>query len=154
MGSGSWAAVKATEVHAASPGGTTIVAGATVFAELAEQLGAGDVMGQADLALSNALASSMSRPALKVFAALPHLGDTAFLSLLCAAVAMALLALGRRQLAVGWLVAVTGSGLWHARLRVASTVAGALALANSARRGSSRFYGRGQSRLPGGALCE
>jgi hypothetical protein len=35
MGSGSLAAVKATEVHAASPGGTTIVAGATVFAELA-----------------------------------------------------------------------------------------------------------------------
>jgi undecaprenyl-diphosphatase len=52
---------------------------------------------------------------LNVFAALTHLGDTALLSVLCAAVAIALLALGRRQLAVGWLVAVTGSGLWHAR---------------------------------------
>lgn len=94
-----------------------IVVGSGVFAELAEQLGAGEVMGQADLALSDALITHMWRPALKVFAGLTHLGDTAFLSMLCIAVAIALLALGRRRLAVGWVVAMAGNGVLSLALK-------------------------------------
>jgi undecaprenyl-diphosphatase len=94
-----------------------IVVGAGVFAELAEQLGAGEAMGRADLALSGALTSSMSRPALKVFAALTQLGDTTTLTVLGIAVAIALLALGQRRLAVGWVVAVAGNGVLNLALK-------------------------------------
>jgi membrane-associated phospholipid phosphatase len=98
-------------------GFAVIVAGAGVFAELAEQLGAGEAMGQVDLALSDALTSGMSRPALQVFAALTHFGDTTTLTVLCIAVAIALLALGRRRLAVGWVVSVAGNGVLNLALK-------------------------------------
>jgi undecaprenyl-diphosphatase len=94
-----------------------IVVGARVFAELAEQLGAGEAMGPADLALSDALISSMSRPVLHVFAALTRLGDTTTLTVLCIAGAIALLARRQRRLAVGWVAAVAGNGVLNLALK-------------------------------------
>src|SRR5665647_1008656 len=87
-----------------------ILAGAGVFALLARQLGAGEALSRADQALTDALRVSMPRPALQVFATLTHLADTATLTGLCIVMALALIALGRRWLALGWVVALAGNG--------------------------------------------
>ena len=94
-----------------------IVVGAGVFAALAGQLDAGDGLSRADQALVDALRTSVPRPALQVFAALTHLGDTATLTGLCIGIAIALVALGRRWLALGWVAAVAGNGLLNHTLK-------------------------------------
>ena len=94
-----------------------ILAGAGIFAELAGQLEPGEELGQADQALTDALRASVPQPALHVFAALTHLGDTATLTGLCIGVAIALVALGRRWLALGWVVALAGNGLLNQTLK-------------------------------------
>jgi undecaprenyl-diphosphatase len=94
-----------------------IVVGAGVFAELAEQLGAGEALRQADAAFIDALTLSVPRPALQVFGAVTHLGDTATLTALCIAVALALSAVGRHRLAVGWVVAVAGNSVLNFALK-------------------------------------
>jgi len=98
-------------------GFAVIVAGGWVFAELAEQLGADRHLGRADQALTDALSDSVPSTALQVFAGLTHLGDTATLTLLCISVAIALLAAGRRGLALGWVAAVAGNGLLNTTLK-------------------------------------
>ena len=98
-------------------GFATVVAGAWVFAELAEQLGAGPALGRADQAFTDALSASVPQPALQVFAALTHLGDTATLIGLCSGVAIGLVALGRRGLALGWIAAVAGNGVLNTALK-------------------------------------
>ena len=60
-----------------------ILACAGGFVELAGQLKAGETLGRADQALTDALGASMPRPALQAFAALTRLGDTATISVLC-----------------------------------------------------------------------
>lgn len=50
-------------------------------------------------------------PALQVFFALTHFGDTNTLAALCIAIALVLIACGRRGFAFGWVVAVAGNGL-------------------------------------------
>jgi membrane-associated phospholipid phosphatase len=87
------------------------------LAELAAQLNAGEILGRADQALTDALRTSVPRPALQVFAALTHLGDTATLTGLCIGIAIALIALGRCWLALGWVAAVAGNGLLNHTLK-------------------------------------
>lgn len=94
-----------------------ILAGAGVFALLAWQLGPGEALSRADQALTDALQVSMPRPALQVFATLTHLADTATLTGLCIVMALALIALGRRWLALGWVVALAGNGLLNQTLK-------------------------------------
>lgn len=94
-----------------------IVAGAWVFAELAEALQAPARVGRADQALTEAVRLSVSPNALQVFAALTHLADTATLTVLGIAVALGLVALGRRWLALGWVAAVGGNGLLNHTLK-------------------------------------
>jgi membrane-associated phospholipid phosphatase len=98
-------------------GFAVIVSGAWVFAELAEQLVADGSMGRADQALTDALLASVAQPALRGFAALTHLADTATLTGLCVVVATALIASGRRWLAFAWVVAVAGNGVLNQTLK-------------------------------------
>ena len=94
-----------------------IVAGASVFAELAEELGTGDEMARADQALTDALRRSVPAAAIHVFAVLTRLGDTATLVVLCVLVATVLLVRGRPWLALGWVCAVGGNGLLNQTLK-------------------------------------
>lgn len=100
-----------------SVGFSVILVGAVVFAALAGQLGAGEELGRADQALTDALRVNIPPSALPVFAALTHLGDTATLTGLCIGIAIALVALGRRWLALGWVVTVAGNGLLNQTLK-------------------------------------
>ncbi len=91
--------------------------GAGLFVALAGQLDAAEKLGRADQALTGALRASVPKLASQIFAALTHLGDTATLTGLCIGVAIVLLALGRRWLALGWVVAVAGNGLLNDTLK-------------------------------------
>jgi undecaprenyl-diphosphatase len=98
-------------------GVAVVLIGTGVFAALAGQLHAQEELGQADLALTGALRASVPPWALQVFAALTHLGDTATLTGLCIGMAIALVALGRRGLALGWVAAIAGNGLLNQTLK-------------------------------------
>ena len=93
------------------------LAGAGVFDLLARQLGAGEALSRADQALTDALRLSMPQAELHVFATLTHLADTATLTGLYIVVALALITLGRRWLALGWVVALAGNGLLNQTLK-------------------------------------
>jgi undecaprenyl-diphosphatase len=88
-----------------------------VFAELAGHLGAGKVLGQADQAFTSALRASVPRLALVVFAAFTWFGNTVPLIGLVIGIAIALVALGRRWLALVWVVAVVGNTLLNLTLK-------------------------------------
>lgn len=85
--------------------------GVGVFSGLASLLAAGGVPGWSDQAFTEVLRAGTPAPALHVFAALTHLGDTVTLAALCIAIALVLIAVGRRGFAFGWVVAVAGNGL-------------------------------------------
>lgn len=94
-----------------------ILAGTAVFAGLATQLGAAQALVRADQALTDALDTSVAPLTQQVFAALTHLADTATLTVLCIGMAIALIARGRRGLALGWVVALAGNGLLNQTLK-------------------------------------
>lgn len=94
-----------------------LLLGAGFFAVLAGKLDMGLELGRADQVFADALRAHVQPAALPVFALLTHLADTAILTGLCIAVAMALVALGRPALAVGWVVAVAGNGLLNDSLK-------------------------------------
>ena len=98
-------------------GFAVIVAGAWGFAELAGKLGVGRTLGRADQALSDGVHASVPAAALRAFAMLTHLADTATLTGLCIVVAIALVAAGRRGLAFGWVAAVAGNGVLNSTLK-------------------------------------
>lgn len=99
------------------PGLLVIVAGASIFAALASQLGAGQAMRHADQAIAAALRTGVPQAVRDVFAALTHLADTATLTALCVAVALVLGARRRFALASGWVFAVGGNGLLNQMLK-------------------------------------
>jgi undecaprenyl-diphosphatase len=109
------------EVGTAAIGAAAIAAGAGAFAALAVLLDTGPALASADQALADALHASLAPPVLKVFAVLTHLGDVATLTALCLGVAVALVACGRRGLALGWVVAVAGNGVLNEGLKRAFT---------------------------------
>jgi undecaprenyl-diphosphatase len=96
---------------------TLIVLGIFVFAELAGALGAQAGLGRADRAFTTALHDSVAAPAVRAFAVVTHFGDTATLTGLCVAVAIALVALGRWGLMIGWVAAVAGNGVLNIALK-------------------------------------
>ena len=98
-------------------GAILVLLGAVVFAGLASQISEGSALGQADQALANALGAKLAGPALQVFAALTHLGDTATLTGLCIGLALTLVVAGRHGLALGWVTAVAGNGLLNQALK-------------------------------------
>ena len=95
----------------------TLLLGVGFFTVLAGELVVGPELGLADQVFADALRAHVQPSALPVFALLTHLADTALLTGLCIGVAMALVALGRPGLAVGWVVAVAGNGLLNDSLK-------------------------------------
>lgn len=100
-----------------TPGLLVIVAGASIFAALASQLGEGQAMRHADQAIAYALRTGVPQAVRDVFAVLTHLADTATLTALCVAVALVLCARRRFALASGWVFAVAGNGLLNTTLK-------------------------------------
>ena len=98
-------------------GFAVIVACSWVFVELAEGLGMQRSMGLIDQTLTDAMRLHVPITVLQVFAAITRLGDTATLTVLCAAVALALLLAGRRRFAFVWVLAVAGNGVLNSVLK-------------------------------------
>lgn len=98
-------------------GFAVLVAAAAVFAEIAEVLGDGPRAGQLDQLFSDALRGSTASWALQVFAWITRLGDTAILATWGGGVATVLLLRGRRWLALGWVLAVSGNALLNTTLK-------------------------------------
>ena len=101
-------------------GFAVIVAGALLFAELAEQLadaGAAQRIGTLDTLLSAAVGSHLNASARQVFAAITHLADTATLTGLTVVVAALLLAFQHRWLALAYVAAVAGNALLNVTLK-------------------------------------
>jgi membrane-associated phospholipid phosphatase len=94
-----------------------IVACAALFAEIAEALHAQAALGAADQVIADAVRVGVPAWALGGFAAVTRLGDTATLTGLCLAVALALVAVRRRWLALAWVAAVAGNGLLNHTLK-------------------------------------
>jgi undecaprenyl-diphosphatase len=93
-----------------------IVAGAWLFAEIAEALQAQAALGAADQVIADGM-RGVYAPALQFFAAVTRLADTATLSGLCIAVGTALVVAGRRWLGFAWVVAIAGNGLLNQTLK-------------------------------------
>ena len=100
-----------------TPGLLVIIAGASIFAALASQLGEGQAMRHADQAIADALRTGVPPAVHDVFAALTHLADTATLTALCVAVSLVLGARRHWALAGGWVFAVAGNGLLNTMLK-------------------------------------
>jgi membrane-associated phospholipid phosphatase len=98
-------------------GFVVLVAGAALFAGIAEELGDGERVGQLDQVFSDAVREHTAGWALQAFAWITRLGDTATLSVLCIAVAAVLLLRGRRWLALAWVLAVGGNALLNTTLK-------------------------------------
>ncbi|MDP1565557.1 MAG: phosphatase PAP2 family protein [Polaromonas sp.] len=98
-------------------GFAALVAGAALFAGIAEELGDGEHAGQLDQLFSDAVRDHTAGWALQAFAGITRLGDTATLSVLAVVVAAALLLRGRRWLALAWLMAVCGNALLNTTLK-------------------------------------
>lgn len=95
----------------AAVGATIVLIGVGIFSKLAALLAGERIPGWSDQAFIEVLRAGTPAPALHAFAALTHLGDTNTLAALCVAIALALIAFGRRGFALGWVVAVLGNGL-------------------------------------------
>ena len=94
-------------------------AAAGVFSGLAWQLGASSSLGAADALFLQALRPTVSPGVRQLFAGLTHAADTATLTALSGAGAIALLARRQRLLAAAWVLAITGNGLLNTSLKQA-----------------------------------
>lgn len=95
-----------------------ILAGAELFAEIADALHSEEALGAVDNTFTTALAQSVPMAALAVFAAVTRLGDPSTLTVLCAVVAIGLLWRGHRWLAGAWVSSVAGMALLNASLKL------------------------------------
>lgn len=98
--------------------GFGIIAGAAaLFAEIAEMLEDGRQLGRLDQLFSDNMARTVSKSALRVFAAITHLGDPLTLTVLCVLVALLLLYQRQHWLAAGWVLAIAGNALLNPALK-------------------------------------
>lgn len=98
-------------------GFAVLVVAAALFAEIAEELGDGERVGQLDQVFSDAVHDHTAAWAVQAFAWITRLGDTATLSVWGIVVAAALLLRGRRWLALAWVLAVCGNALLNTTLK-------------------------------------
>ena len=101
-------------------GFAVVVAGAVIFAEAAEVLGSSDSArraGELDQVFSNAVRRGISPTTFWFFSNVTHLADTATVTVLCIAGALALLWLRRRWLALLVVVAIAGNALLNITLK-------------------------------------
>ena len=89
------------------------------FSAIAWQLGASGSLGTADAIFLQALRPGVSPAARQLFAGLTHAADTATLTVLCGAGAIALLARRQHLLAATWVLAIAGNGLLNTSLKQA-----------------------------------
>lgn len=101
----------------AALGIAALLLGAGFFTVLAGKLDVGLELGRADRVFADALRVHVQPATLAVFALLTHLADTAVLTGLCIGAAMALVALRRPTLALGWVIAVAGNSLLNHSLK-------------------------------------
>lgn len=94
-----------------------IIGAASLFAEIAENLGDGRQLGRLDLLFSDTIRSTVPLGAVRVFALLTHFGDTLTLTGLCILGALALLRLRQRGLCLGWVLAFAGNALLNRTLK-------------------------------------
>ena len=94
-----------------------IIGAASLFAEIAENLGDGPKLGELDLLFSDTIRSTLAPGAFKVFALLTHFGDTLTLTSLCIAGTLWLLRLRQRGLCLGWVLAFVGNALLNRTLK-------------------------------------
>jgi len=98
-------------------GFAVVVGAALVFAEIAENLADGRQLGALDLLFSDTLRATVPLAALRVFAVLTHLGDTATLTGLGIVGAGVLLRLRQRALCAGWALALAGNAVLNRTLK-------------------------------------
>lgn len=101
-----------------SIGFAIIVGAGAVFAEIADELGTEEDLGELDETFTAALSKSISMRTAQAFAVLTHLGDTITLTVLCIAVAAVLALRGRRWLALAWMLAVAGNAVLNPTLKL------------------------------------
>lgn len=101
-----------------SIGFAVIVGAGAVFAEIADELGAEEDLGDLDEAFTAALSKSISMGTAQAFALLTRLGDTITLTVLCIAVAAVLVLHGRRWLALAWTLTVAGNAVLNTSLKL------------------------------------
>ncbi|WP_437577229.1 phosphatase PAP2 family protein [Sorangium sp. So ce887] len=97
--------------------GLVLTLGALVFVALAEAVSGGASIVQVDLALARALHASSSSAGVTALRAFTHLGSGWALTVVAIVVAAVLLKRQHRVLAVGWLIALAGSGLLNRALK-------------------------------------
>ena len=94
-----------------------IIGCASLFAEIAENLGDGRKLGELDLLFSDTIRSTISLGALRVFAVLTHFGDTLTLTSLCVLGTLLLLRQRQRALCLGWVLAFVGNAVLNRTLK-------------------------------------
>jgi undecaprenyl-diphosphatase len=94
-----------------------VVAAAALFATIAGEIGAGEMLGRLDAIVSQSVGAHLSPELRRVFGVITHLGDPATLTVLCVAVAGVLLLRRERGLALGWVVAIAGNALLNVTLK-------------------------------------
>lgn len=101
-----------------SIGFAVIVGAGAVFAEIADELGAEEDLGDLDEAFTAALSRSVSMRTAQAFALLTRLGDTITLTALCIVVAAVVVLRGRHWLALAWALTVAGNTVLNTTLKL------------------------------------
>ena len=94
-----------------------IIGAATLFAEIAENLGDGRAMGRLDQLFSDTIQATLSPGAFQAFALVTHLGDPLTLTGLGVAGAGFLLWRRHYELCVGWVLAIGGNAVLNPALK-------------------------------------
>ena len=98
--------------------GFGLIAGAaSLFAEIAENLGDGRKLGQLDLLFSDTLRATLPAAAVRIFSLLTHLGDPVTLTGVALAGVLALLWQRRYWLCAGWVLAIGGNAVLNPVLK-------------------------------------
>lgn len=94
-----------------------IVGCAAIFAGLADEIGIEEELAKLDASFTRAVVQSTPAMAITTFSAITHLADTAVLIAIGVIVALVLLWLRQRWLALGWIMAVAGNSLLNPSLK-------------------------------------
>jgi membrane-associated phospholipid phosphatase len=94
-----------------------IVGAAALFAAIADEIGAGETLGNVDQAFADGIAQGVPLAAIHTFARVTHLGDAWLLGLWCVLGAIVLMLKRRRAMAIGFVLAIVGNGVLNSVLK-------------------------------------
>src|SRR5260370_1545509 len=97
-------------IHLAASFGVIVGAGA-LFAAIADEIGVGETLGRVDQAFADGIASAVPIDVIRTFALITHLGDAWLLGIWCVLGAAILTVRRKYPLAIGFVLAIVGSGL-------------------------------------------